>query len=129
MKLEDIKILLVEDEPNARSTIRAMLSEMGINQVFESKTGEEAQIFMDMDAMEIDLVISDWNMPDKTGFELLEHLRKSHKGVPFLMITGRADQNSVKDAIEAGVNGYIRKPFSMRDLEGKVKSMYKKFYA
>ena len=128
MKLEDIKILLVEDEKNARSTIRAMLSEMGINQVFESKTGEEAQVFLDMDAVEVDMVISDWNMPDKTGYQLLEYLRETHRTIPFIMITGRADQNSVKDAISAGVTSYIRKPFSMQDLESKVTFLHKKFF-
>ena len=125
MNIDHLKILLVEDDQNTRSTVRAMLAEMGINQVFESKDGEEANVFMDMDAMDIDIVISDWNMPEKTGFELLQNLQTSKPSLPFIMITGRADANSVQDAVQAGVTGYIRKPFSMKELEAKIVSITK----
>lgn len=129
MKIQHIKVLLVEDDKNTRSAVRAMLTEMGINQVFESKDGKEADTFMDMDAMEINLVISDWNMPEKTGYEFLKSLRDTKPGVPFIMITGRADINSVQDAQAAGVTTYIRKPFSMKELEARVWSVYKKHIA
>ena len=128
MDIDNLKILLVEDDQNTRSTVRAMLAEMGINQVFESKDGEEANVFMDMDAMDIDIVISDWNMPNKTGFEFLKSLKQSKPNLPFIMITGRADANSVQDAVQEGVTSYVRKPFSMKELEAKIKSIHKKHY-
>ena len=103
-----------------------MLREMGITQVFEGSDGKTAQDFIGADAMDIDLIISDWNMPHKTGFEFLREIRTTHPNLPFIMITARADVNSVKDALAAGVTYYIRKPFSLGELEEKVKNILKK---
>lgn len=127
MKFEDIKVLLVEDDVSTRATIRAMLGEIGIHQVFESKDGLEADTFIGMDASEVDLVISDWNMPEKTGIEFLLNLRETRPDLPFIMITGRADANSVQDAVNAGVTSYLRKPFSANELLLKVQGIYKKY--
>lgn len=126
MRKEDLKILLVEDDANTRSTIRAMMAEMGVSQVFEGTDGKTAQEFVDSDAIDIDLVISDWNMPNKTGFEFLREIRTTHPRVPFIMVTARADENSVKDAMSAGVTAYIRKPFSLKELEEKIDAVVKK---
>lgn len=126
MDMNAMKILVVEDDKNSRATIRAMLLEMGVTQVFESKDGSDADIFMDIDAVDIDIVISDWNMPNKTGIEFLKKLRQMRPTLPFIMVTGRADSNSVQDAVQAGVTGYIRKPFSMQELETKIKTISKK---
>ena len=126
MRKQDLKVLLVEDDQSTRSTIRAMLTEMGVTQVFEAKDGGTAQDFVDIDAAPIDIIISDWNMPEKTGYEFLTHLRKGNPSLPFLMITGRGDHNSVSDAIQAGVTGYIKKPFSLNDLESKLDVILKK---
>jgi DNA-binding response OmpR family regulator len=128
MSYEDLKILLVEDDTSTRATIRVMLSEMGIHQVFEAKSGAEAQAFVDADAAEIDVVISDWNMPEKTGYEFLQSLRQVKPTLPFIMVTGRADSNSIKDAVDAGVTSYIRKPFSLNDLQKKIMAVYNRFY-
>ncbi|MCB1532055.1 MAG: response regulator [Alphaproteobacteria bacterium] len=125
MQKDDLKILLVEDDNSTLTTIRSMLAEISIHQVFEAKNGEEAQAFIDLDAADIDLVISDWNMPQKNGFELLKHLKETKPNLPFLMITGRGDENSVLDAIDAGVGGYIKKPFSMKELETKITNLFK----
>ena len=122
MKLADVKILVAEDDSNTRATIRMMLMEMGITQVFEAGDGKMAQDFVDSDTMDINLVICDWNMPHKTGFEFLREIRTSHPTLPFLMITARADQNSVIEAKEAGVTAYLRKPFTLAELESRVKS-------
>lgn len=128
MSFNDLKILLVEDDQGTRSTIRAMLMEMGVTQIFEAKTGLEAENFVDADAAEINVVISDWNMPEKTGYEFLQSLRVSKPAVPFIMVTGRADSNSVKEAVDAGVTSYIRKPFSLNDLEKKLQKIHDRFY-
>lgn len=128
MKLDNLKILLVEDDLNTRSTIRAMLAEIGIHQVFEATNGHEADQFIEIEAADIDMVISDWNMPEKTGLDLLLNLRIAKPNMPFIMVTGRADSNSVHDAVTAGVTSYIRKPFSIKELESKITAAYKKGY-
>lgn len=124
MQKNALRILLVEDDVSTRTTIRCMLSEMGITQIYEAEDGKTASDFMDMDSSKekqlIDLVISDWNMPKKTGYEFLVDLRKAQPDLPFLMVTARGDHSSMMDAIGAGVTSYIRKPFSLRELSEKI---------
>lgn len=121
--LEKLRILIVEDQMEARTMLRSMLGTIGITQVFEAKDGRKALSFMD-DAMDmIDLVICDWNMPEMDGVELLRQLRSVDSTTPFLMITGRCDKDSVSEAINGGVSGYIRKPFSPDPLEVKLRVM------
>ena len=126
MSIDHIKVMLVEDEQNARATMRAMLAEMGIHQVFEAKDGDSARQLIDMDASMVDMVISDWNMPNFTGIELLKHMRSKNTNIPVLMVTGRNDIASVKEAKDNQVSGYIRKPFSMKELEAKIKVIWER---
>ena len=120
-RFQDMKVLLAEDEVNARKTILMMLKEMGITQIFESADGQIAQEVLDTEDSDIDLVISDWNMPHKNGANFLQDLRSKHPTLPFIMMTGRADVNSVTDAVNYGVTAYIRKPFTLNELESKIK--------
>ncbi len=120
MGLDNLRVMLVEDEQNTRATIRAMLAEMGINQVFEAKDGQSAKDLIDIDFSMIDMVISDWNMPNLTGIELLRYMKSKGVNVPVLMVTGRNDTASVVEAKNNSVSGYIRKPFSMKELEKKI---------
>lgn len=119
--LTDLKILVVEDQAEARSMIKAMLAQLGVNQVFEAIDGREALSFLDMAPDMIDLVMCDWNMPKMSGVELLRQLRTVDPRMPFLMVTGRADLDSVMEAKSSGVTGYISKPFSATQLEAKLR--------
>lgn len=125
--LSDLKILIVEDQSEARLMVRNMLTMMGINQVFEAKDGKKAFEFID-DAPElVDLIICDWNMPGMSGVELLRQFRSVDFETPFLMVTGRTDKLSVLEAKNSGVSGYIGKPFSPDQLEAKIRAiLYKK---
>ena len=111
--LGNLKVLIVEDQSEARAMIRNMLLELGINQVFESCDGREALNFIDSAFDFVDVIICDWNMPKMTGVELLRQLRTVDQDVPFLMVTGRADVDSVVEAKSSGVTGYVSKPFSV----------------
>jgi two-component system, chemotaxis family, chemotaxis protein CheY len=119
-----LKVLLVEDDASTRLTARAMLNEIGINQIIEAYDGKKALNCIQNEELSIDLIISDWNMPNKSGFEFLREIRTSHPQLPFLMITARADESSVSDAKNAGVTGYIRKPFSINEMEMKIRSIF-----
>lgn len=125
LKLEDMKILLVEDQSDVRAMLRGMLTELGITQTFECPDGRQALMFIDTAFDFIDMIICDWNMPGITGVELLRQLRTVYPGVPFLMITGRSDMESVIEAKSSGVSGYIRKPFSKAQLEAKLRILMK----
>ena len=120
----DIKVLIVEDDAEARNSYRHMLMAMGITQVFTSSDGKQGLQFMDLAIDECSLVICDWNMPRMTGVELLRQLRTVNPSLPFLMVTGRADLDSVKEAKMAGVTGYIRKPFSLNELRAKLDQIF-----
>ncbi len=119
--IEKLKILVVEDQPDARAMVRGMLSEMGITQIFEASDGREAMTFTDTAMDMIDVVICDWNMPKMTGIDLLRQMRTVMPDVPFLMLTGRGDIDSVAEAKSCGVTAYIRKPFSPANLEIKLR--------
>lgn len=119
--LGEIRILIVEDQSDARSLMRGMLGEMGVTQIFESSDGREALKFLDAAFDFIDLIICDWNMPGMTGLELLRQLRSVDPDMPFLMVTSRSDMDSVISAKSANVTGYIRKPFSPAQLEAKMR--------
>lgn len=120
--MEELKILLVEDSFESMNLIRQMLKDLGVNQVFTAKDGVEALDLLGMfsEEGEIDLVLCDWNMPRMTGVEVLRQIRSCDPDMPFLMITGLADVNSVTEAKSLGVTGYIRKPFSLDELEKKL---------
>lgn len=123
ISFSNLKILIVEDQHEARAMLRNMLCELGVTQIFESGNGKEAMRFMDSAFDFVNLVICDWNMPGLTGVELLRQLRSVDPEMPFLMVTGRNDMDSVIEAKASGVSGYIRKPFSPAQLEVKLRAL------
>lgn len=121
IEFKGLKILLVDDNQDTRSMLRDMLSELEIMQVFEASEGEQALQFIDASFDPIDIIICDWNMPGMSGVEFLRQIRTVFPGLPFLMVTGRADLHSVVEAKESGVTGYIAKPFSKSQIEAKLR--------
>ena len=127
--LEDLKILIVEDQAEARAMLRNMLAELGVTQIFEAKDGREALAFVDSAFDFIDMIVCDWNMPGLSGVEFLRQLRTVDPAMPFLMVTGRSDMESVVEAKSSGVTGYIRKPFSPVQLEAKLRIILQRMAA
>ena len=127
--LADIKILVVEDEEDMRASIKEMLNELGVTQIFEAPSGEEALEFLYSSESFIDLVMCDWNMPGMEGIDVLKKLRSVKSDMPFLIVTGRSDMESVVEAKEAGVTAYIRKPFTPKQLEAKLRIVLYKMAA
>ncbi len=119
--VKNLKVLIIDDASEARSMLKNMLMEIGITQVFEASDGREGMKFMDSAFDFIDMVLCDWNMPDMTGVSLLRQLRSVDASFPFMMITGRGDIDSVAEAKGAGVSGYILKPYSIVQLETKLR--------
>ncbi len=117
----DLRVLAVEDSFQALNLLRAMLHDLGVNQVYTAKDGKEALDFMDLCEDMIDVVLCDWRMPRMSGLDLLRQVRTVDPDVPFLMVTGSADMDAVLTAKASGVSGYIRKPYSKDELGKKLK--------
>jgi two-component system, chemotaxis family, chemotaxis protein CheY len=121
MKLEkNIKILVVDDFKNTRKIIRFQLRSLGYSEVIEADNGEEALQLLQETT--VNLVISDWNMPVMTGYQLLQNIRKdkSLSKIPFIMITAEGQPDSIIKAIRAGTSQYIIKPFTLEILKEKL---------
>jgi len=121
--IRDLRVLVVDDSVEAVNLIRAMLQELGLNQVFISKDGKDALDFLGACDDLVNVILCDWNMPRLTGIELLRQVRSVDPGFPFIMVTGAADLEAVKEAKANGVTGYILKPFSARELQKKLRAV------
>ena len=122
-EIDELKVLVVDDNPQARTMIRMMCKELGISQVFTANDGKEALDFLGSCEDLVDVVICDWKMPRMTGIELLQQVRTVDPDLPFLMLTGLANADSVIAARESGVSAYLRKPFSAEQLEQKIRTL------
>lgn len=120
------KVLVVDDSSVMRQIIKNNLKQLGFDQenLSDAQDGEEALTHLDNRG--VDLVISDWNMPRMTGIEFLRSVRANgtHKALPFLMVTSEADKEKIMEAVQAGVNQYIVKPFNATQLEEKIKEIF-----
>ncbi len=120
----DINVLIVDDFPTMRRIIRNLLKQLGFQKIMEAEDGKNALNVMKDNS--IDFVITDWNMPNMTGMELLETLRadSKFKSMPILMVTAEADKENILQAIQAGVNNYIVKPFTAEVLKEKIEKIF-----
>ena len=120
---KDIKVLVVDDEVSTLNLVKRMLLDLGITNVFTSTYRVEALQLLDTFDGEdfVNLVMCDWNMPRMSGIEMLKQVRSCDPDMPFLMITGLADVDSVIEAKAYSVTGYIKKPFSLDELRKKLR--------
>ncbi len=118
------KAMVVDDQPSLRTLLKTSLHQMGIWQVSECGDGEEA--FETLVVRPVNLVISDLNMPKLDGLGLLRKVRAepSISKTAFIMLTSRAEQNFVRDALQLGVNNYIVKPFNYGALRSKIEAVF-----
>jgi two-component system chemotaxis response regulator CheY len=118
-----IKILVVDDFATMRKVIRNLLKQIGYENVVEAENGQVALRILK--SQKIDFIVSDWNMPTMSGLELLKAVRGDEdlNKTPFLMVTAEALKENVVEAVKAGVNNYIVKPFTAEVLEEKIKKI------
>lgn len=121
----DIRILLVEDASVMRKMERKTLDAIGLKNIIEAEDGNDA-IAKLSSGEKIDLIISDWNMPNKDGYELLLWVRSNDnfKRLPFLMATGRGEIKEMTIARQAGVSSFIAKPFNAAELKDKIEEAF-----
>ena len=123
MGYEGKKVLVVDDSAVMRQIIKKNLKELGFSELSEAENG--AAGLKKASEEPVDLIVSDWNMPNMTGLEFLKAVRAdaSLKGIAFIMVTSEADKEKIMEAVQAGVNQYIVKPFNAMQLEEKIKTI------
>ncbi len=123
---KNIKILVVDDFSTMRRIIRKLLTELGFTNIVEAEDGAKALTILKRER--IDFVLTDWNMPNMTGLELLEEIRRTPEltKIPVLMVTAESKREQITQAAMSGVNGYIVKPFSAGTLQEKVTKIFER---
>ena len=111
-------VLVVDDSRVMRRIIIRALNDIGLNDCVEANDGVEA--LAAFGKQEFILVLTDWNMPNKNGLEVIQGIRATGSKVPIVMITTESEKARVFSAIEAGVSDYLIKPFDAETLRGKV---------
>ncbi|MEP0842001.1 MAG: response regulator [Phycisphaerae bacterium] len=122
-----MKILLVDDSRTIRNIQKIVLGQLGHSDVVEAADGVEA--LAQIAAQRPDLVLIDWNMPNMDGITLVRKIRESDKKLPLIMCTTEAEKSRVIEAIKAGVNGYLVKPFASETLAEKINATMAKVSA
>ena len=122
----DLKFLVVDDFSTMRRIVRGLLKEMGCTNVDEAEDGAVA--LQMLKANRYDFVVSDINMPNMNGFDLLKAIKSEHhlKHLPVLMVTAEARKEDILLAAQSGAAGYIVKPFTKATLEEKVQKILQK---
>src|SRR5690554_425195 len=126
MTSKNLKILVVDDFPTMRRIIRNLLKDLGYENVDEAEDG-----VMGLEKLRngsFDFVVSDWNMPNLDGLEMLKQIRADAKlaSMPVLMVTAEAKKENIIAAAQAGASGYVVKPFTAATLEEKLNKVFEK---
>ncbi len=121
--MAELKILAVDDSPTMRRIIINTLKRAGFNDVVEASDGKDALAKLKVE--QINFIITDWNMPEMDGLALVTTLRSSneYKNMPILMVTTRSVKDDILEAMKAGVNNYIVKPFTPDTLKQKIEQI------
>ncbi len=121
----DIRILVVDDMSTMRRIIKTILNQLGYTNIEEAENGKQALAKLKKE--KFDFVITDWNMPEMDGLSLVKAIRNDEelKSLPVLMVTAEAKKENVMEALKAGVNNYIVKPFTPEVLKEKMEKIFK----
>ncbi|MFN8389388.1 MAG: chemotaxis response regulator CheY [Bdellovibrionota bacterium] len=120
-----MKILVVDDFATMRRIVSNIFQQLGFTHIREAEDGQAA--LQKLRSERYDFVISDWNMPNMMGIDLLRAVRADEKlkNLPFLMVTAESQQENVLMAVQAGVSNYIVKPFTVTTMEEKLNLIFK----
>lgn len=113
-----VNVLVADDSRTMRTIIRRSLESLGVTEITEAADGVEAVTIFEQHPFQ--LVLTDWNMPRKTGLDVIRDIRSRNAQVPIIMITTEAERSQVLRAIEAGVSDYLVKPFETEALRAKL---------
>ena len=122
------RMLIVDDMMSMRALISKVCKEIGFKDIMEASDGADAWQKISQATIPFGLVISDWNMPNSTGLDLLKRIRSDSKfkSLPFIMVTSESEIDQVTEAAQSGVDGFVVKPFNGDILKKKLEAVYKK---
>lgn len=122
------RVLIVDDMMTMRKIVAKACKEIGFSDITEAADGQKAWEALQSAQPAIGLVISDWNMPNCSGIDLLKRVRADgrYKELPFLLLTAESESHQVAEAVKAGVDNYIVKPFTADLLQKKLEETHKK---
>lgn len=115
-----LSIMIVDDSAASRQTMKLLLDEIGVAQTVSASTGNAALEILDELGGQVDAVFCDWQMPGLSGYDVLKQVRAAYPLMPFVMVTGNADAESVGAARASGVTDFIAKPFSPQTFKQKL---------
>ncbi len=123
---KNMRVLVVDDFSTMRKILKNILRQLGFENIVEADDGTTAWEVLNKD--NIEFIVSDWNMPQMTGMELLRKVRGSEEyaDIPFLMVTAEAQQENIIEAVQAKVSNYIVKPFTPETLGEKIDKIFNK---
>jgi two-component system chemotaxis response regulator CheY len=116
-----VKILVVDDSPTMRRIIIGNLSRMGHTDVVEGENGRSGLEKLGQGG--VGLIITDWDMPEMDGLEFVRTVRGQDTAIPILMVTTHAATEDILQALQAGVNTYVAKPFTLDSLKAKIDAL------
>jgi two-component system, chemotaxis family, chemotaxis protein CheY len=115
------RVLVADDSGVMRKIIIRALNSLGVTEITEAANGAEAIALFDGGGF--DLVLTDWNMPQSSGLDVVRHIRAAGSKVPVVLVTTEAEKARVVEAIEAGVDDYLAKPFEASALQAKLEAL------
>lgn len=123
---KNMKILVVDDFSTMRRIIKNLLRDLGFTNTDEADDGQTALPMLKTG--KFDFLVTDWNMPGMSGIELLAEVRADDelKAMPVLMVTAEAKRDQIVAAAQAGVNGYVVKPFTAAVLKEKIEKIFER---
>ncbi|MDT4330281.1 MULTISPECIES: chemotaxis response regulator CheY [Methylomonas] len=123
---KNMRILVVDDFSTMRRIVKNLLKDLGFTNTVEADDGRTALPILEKGG--IDFLITDWNMPGMTGIDLLRAVRAhpSLANLPVLMVTAEAKREQIITAAQAGVNGYVIKPFTAATLKEKIEKIFER---
>lgn len=119
--MNEISILIVDDSTTMQRIIKNTLHKLGLNNVSLANDGVEAWNLIQLN--DYNLLITDWNMPNMNGLELVKAVRSKNTDLPIIMVTTEGGRAEIMKALHAGVNNYIVKPFTPQTLKDKLESV------
>lgn len=122
---ENMRILVVDDFQTMRRIIKNLLNQLGFNNITEAENGKQALVKLQGGGF--DFLVTDWNMPEMSGIELVKAVREDPNlsELPVLMVTAEARREQIVEAAQLKVNGYVVKPFTAATLQEKLDRIFK----
>ncbi len=124
--LSQIKVLIVDDHPLSLILLKKVLQQLGLKNIKEAEDGKRALAMISIE--DINLVFTDLDMPALSGLELIQELRQKEatRDLPVIVVSGESDQDKVFQALQAGADAFVVKPFSGRTIKEKIVQVFSK---